>query len=199
DILNVPDPVQQGFGYFQNVGATQRQGIEAQINYRRDRFTASASYAFLDATFLNALQLGSNSPFADANGNIHVSAGNQIPLSPHHRLKLLADYEVTPAFRIGADVNIVGPQYFAGDASNQFSQLPAYWVADADASYQVTKTVQLYTKIENVFGNRYYTYGTFFNTAAVPNYYNGGAPFTDPRSLTPARPRAFYAGMKATF
>ena len=28
---------------------------------------------------------------------------------------------------------------------------------------------------------------------------NGGAAFTDPRSLSPARPRGFYAGMKVTF
>ena len=28
---------------------------------------------------------------------------------------------------------------------------------------------------------------------------NGGAPFTDARSISPARPRAFYAGLKATF
>ncbi len=199
DILNVPDPVQQGFGYFQNVGSTRRQGLEAQINYRNDKFTVSASYAYLDATFLNALQLGSNSPFADANGNIQVAPGNRIPLSPHHRIKLSADYDVTSAFKLGADVNIVGPQYYAGDASNQFSQLPAYWVANVDASYQVTKNVQLYAKVENVFGNRYYTYGSFFDTTSVPNYYNGGAAFTDPRSLTPAKPRAIYAGMKATF
>ena len=35
-------------------------------------------------------------------------------------------------------------------------------------------------------------------TGALPNFANGGAPFTDARSLGPARPRAFYAGLKAT-
>jgi outer membrane receptor protein involved in Fe transport len=199
DILNVPDPQQQGFGYFQNVGSTRRQGVEASVDYRNDKFTFSASYAYLDATFLNAFQLGSNSPFADANGNIQVSPGNQMPMIPHHRLKFAADYEVTPAFKIGADVRIVSSQYYDGDASNQFSKLPGYWVADIDASYQVTKNIQLYAKVENLFDNRYYTYGTFFNTGSVPNFANGGNAFTDPRSLTPAMPRAIYAGMKATF
>ena len=99
----------------------------------------------------------------------------------------------------GADINIVGSQYFVGDEANQFSKLPAYWVANLDASYQVTKNIQIYAKAENVFDNRYYTYGTFFNTGSVPNYANGGSPFTDPRSLSPARPRAIYAGMRATF
>ena len=75
---------------------------------------------------------------------------------------------------------------------------PTGW-ADLDASYKVTKNVQLYAKLENVFDNRFYTYGTFFDTAAAPNFGAGGAAFTDPRSLTPARPRAIYAGMRATF
>jgi hypothetical protein len=34
---------------------------------------------------------------------------------------------------------------------------------------------------------------------AVPNFANGGAPFADARSVSPARPRAFYVGLKATF
>ncbi len=199
DILNIPDPVQQGFGYFQNVGATRRQGVEAHVDYRYDRFTISANYAYIDATFLNGLSLGSNSPYADANGNVQVSPGNQIPGIPHHRIKLLANYDLTPKLTIGGDVTVVSSQYFGGDYSNQFQQLPAYWVADLNASYQLTKNVQLYAMAENVFDNRYYTYGTFFDTGAVPNYGAGGGAFTDPRSLAPARPQAIYVGMRATF
>jgi outer membrane receptor protein involved in Fe transport len=199
EILNVPDPFIPGYGYFQNVGGTRRAGIEAHIDYRNDKLTLAANYSYIDAIFLNSFLVGSNSPFADANGNIQVSPGNQIPMIPHQRFKFSADYEVTPQFTIGGDVNVVGPQYFAGDPSNQFPQLPAYWCADLDASYKVTKNIQIYAKVENVFDNRYYTYGTFFDTTEVPNYTNGGAPFTDPRSLNPARPRAFYAGLRATF
>ena len=83
---------------------------------------------------------------------------------PHHRFKLGGDYRVTKDFKIGADLLVVGSQYFAGDASNQFEQLPAYAVVDADASYQVTTNVQVYLRVKNVFDNHYYTYGTFFDT-----------------------------------
>ena len=51
-------------------------------------------------------------------------------------------------------------------------------MVNLDASYQVTKNIQLYARVENVFDNRYYTYGTFFDTTAVPNFANGGAPFS---------------------
>src|SRR5450631_1053531 len=34
DILAIPSPVLQGFGYFQNVGSTRRQGLEAEVTLR---------------------------------------------------------------------------------------------------------------------------------------------------------------------
>jgi outer membrane receptor protein involved in Fe transport len=199
DILNIPSPFQQGFGYFQNVGATRRQGVEAEVNFKAGKFTVYASYAFVDATFLNSLTLASNSPFANAAGNIQVSPGDQVPMIPRNRVKLGGDYALTPDFKIGADVLAVGSQFFAGDASNQFAPLPAYAVVNANASYQVSKTVQIYARVENLLNNRYYTYGTFFDTTQVPNFGNGGMAFTDPRALSPAQPLSVYVGMRATF
>jgi outer membrane receptor protein involved in Fe transport len=199
DILNIPSTVLQGFGYFQNVGSTRRQGIEAEFTLKSNKLQFNASYTFVDARFLDALQLGSNSPFADANGNIQVMPGDKIPAVPRNRLKAGIDYAFTDQFRAGADVLYVGSQYFVGDASNQFVQLPSYAVVNLHASYQVTKNVQIYARADNIFNNLYATYGTFFDTGALPNFANGGAPFTDPRSLSPARPRAFYTGMKITF
>jgi outer membrane receptor protein involved in Fe transport len=198
DILAIPSQV-QGFGFFQNVGNTRRQGIEAEANLKASKWQFHASYAFIDARFLDALQLGSNSPFADANGNIQVVPGDQIPAIPRHRVKAGFDYAVTDAFKVGADALFVSSQYLVGDASNQAPKLPAYEVFNVHASYQLDKTYQLYGRIDNVFDNRYATYGGFFNTTQLPNFYNGGNPFTDARSLSPARPRAFYAGLKASF
>ena len=199
DILAIPSPVLQGFGYFKNVGSTRRQGIEAEANLRSTALQLYASYALVDARFLDALQVGSNSPFADVNGNIQILPGNRIPAIPRNRIKAGIDYSVTDAFKIGADALFASSQYFVGDESNQAQRLPSYAVFNLHASYQVNKTLQIYARADNVFDNRYTSYGRFFNTGAVPNFANGGAPFTDPRSVSPARPRAFYAGMKATF
>ena len=202
DIFDIPDPNTslQGFGFFQNVGSTRRQGIEAEANLKSGAFDFRASYSFIDARFLNSLMLGSNSPFADpVTGNIQVSPGDQIPAIPRHRVKLSADYNVTDAFKVGGDVLYVSSQYFVGDASNQFPQLPGYAVVNVRASYQINKTFQIYARADNIFNNHYANYGTFFDTNAVPNFTNGGAAFTDPRSLSPARPLALYAGLKATF
>ena len=199
DILAIPSPVLQGFGYFQNVGSTRRQGVEAEVNLKSSAYQLYASYALIDARFLDALQVGSNSPFADANGNVQILPGNRIPAIPRNRVKAGFDYSITDAFKVGGDALYVSSQYFVGDESNQAPRLPGYAVFNLHASYQIDKTFQIYGRVDNVLDNRYATYGTFFDTGAVPNFANGGAPFTDPRSLSPARPRAFYAGLKATF
>ncbi|KJC39891.1 TonB-dependent receptor [Bradyrhizobium sp. LTSP857] len=199
DILAIPIPGLQGFGYFQNVGSTRRQGIEAEVSLKSNVVQFHASYAFVDARFLDALQVGSNSPFADGDSNIQISPGNQIPNVPRHRIKAGIEYAVTDAWKVGGDALWVSSQYYVGDESNQAPKLPGYAVFNLHTSYQVTKNLQFYGKVDNVFDNRYSTYGTFFDTTALPNFANGGNNFTDARSLSPARPRAFYAGARVTF
>jgi outer membrane receptor protein involved in Fe transport len=204
DILNIADPSTslQGFGYFQNVGDTRRQGVEVEANLKSSRWQFHASYAFVDARFLDSEVLGSNSPAADpVTGNILVSPGDVIPAIPRHRIKASFDYSVTDAFKVGGDAQWVSSQYYVGDESNQEPQLPSYAVFGVHASYQVDKTYQIFGRIDNLLDNRYASYGTFFETGALPNFYNpgNGNQFTDPRTLNPAMPRAFYAGVKAIF
>jgi outer membrane receptor protein involved in Fe transport len=198
DILSIPAPNDQGFGFFSNVGSTRRQGIEADAKLTAKRFDVYASYSLVDARFLDSLQLASNSPAVDANGNIQVSPGNQIPAIPRHRVKVGFDYAATDAFKFGADVVYMSSQYFVGDASNQEPQLPGYTVVNLHASYRINQTYQIYGRVDNVFNNHYATYATFFDTTQLPNF-NTGNPFTNPDSLSPARPLAAYVGIKATF
>ncbi len=194
DILNVPSPV-QGFGYFRNVGNTLRQGVEVGVALRSDRFYAYLNYAFVDATFQTPILLSSpNNPQADADGTIQVHRGDRIPLVPQNRFKLGLDYAVAPPFSVGADLLYTGSQYYVGDEANLNAKLPAYVTVGLHASYKITHNVEVFGRIENLFDNHYYNYGTFFQTDAI-----SFASFTDPRSATPGQPRAFYAGMKATF
>src|SRR5205814_10169728 len=97
DILAIPSPVLQGFGYFQNVGSTRRQGIEAEVTLKSSALQLYASYALVDARFLDALQVGSNSPFADAKGNVQILLGNRIPAIPRNRVKARMESSVSDA------------------------------------------------------------------------------------------------------
>ncbi len=199
DIFAIPSPVLQGFSYFQNIGSTRRQGIESEITLRAKRFELYANYAFLDARFRDSLMISSNSPFADANGRIRVQPGNRIPVVAAHNFKAGIDYAVTDALKVGGDVLVVSSQFFDGDESNQSAKLPAYAVFNLHGSYQIDRTFQIYGLVDNIFDRRYASYGTFFDSRALGNYFNGSAPFTDARAVSPARPRALYVGLKASF
>jgi iron complex outermembrane receptor protein len=194
DILAVASPI-PGHEFFQNGGNTLRQGIEAGVSYKQDRWTAYANFTTVDATFRNALTLSSpNNPFADTNGNIFVTPGDHLTGIPSYRFKAGADYQITDPWKFGADLNVIGNQWLVGDESNQNPKLPAYWTVNLHSSYQLSKNVELYGLVRNLFNQHYYVYGTFFETDSFP-YLN----LTDPRTFVPGMPLAVYAGLRGTF
>jgi iron complex outermembrane receptor protein len=95
---------------------------------------------------------------------------------------------------VGGDMVAVSGQYLVGDESNLNPKLPGYWVANLHTSYKVSKQVEVFGMVRNVFDKRYYTAGTFFETDAIP-FLN----LSDPRTVSPGAPRAFYAGLRGKF
>jgi iron complex outermembrane receptor protein len=194
DIISVASQI-SGFGYFTNAATTQRQGLEAGAVYKRDRWNIYANYAFVDATFQSPLVLSSpTNPFANAKGNIFVQPGDHIPAIPQHRFKAGFEYSITEPWTIGADLNVVGSQYLIGDQSNQNPQVPAYWVVNLHSSYKISKNIEAFGLVQNLFNNRYYLAGGFFETDGIPFL-----SFRDPRTFVPGMPLAAYAGLRATF
>ena len=115
DILNVPSTI-TGRGFFQNVGGTRREGVEAGLTYDDDKWKLFAGYSYINATFRDAITLSSpNNPFADADGLIHVQPGNHLPSIPQHRFKASAEYALLPQWKVGANLIAFSGQYFAGD------------------------------------------------------------------------------------
>jgi len=194
DIINVASEI-SGFGFFQNAAKTMRQGIEAGLTYKEDRWSAYANYAFVDATFQTPLTLSSpRNPVADADGNIFVLPGNHIPGIPQQRLKIGFEYSITQPWTLGADLNAFGSQYLIGDQSNQNPKVPPYWVVDLHSSYKIDKNVEVFGVVQNLFNQHHYAAGTFFDTQGV-----SFVTFNDPRTFIPGKPLAAYAGIRATF
>jgi iron complex outermembrane recepter protein len=195
DIINVASII-QGRGVFQNVAGTRRQGLEAGGTYQAGQWLAYANYAFVDATYQFAGKIASpNNPSADANGDIFVTPGKQIPGIPRHQIKGGLDYAVTPAWKLGGDVIWVGSQWYVGDDANQNVKIADYWVANLHTSYQVTKEVQIYGLVNNLFNRKFATYGTYFDPQSVVNALAN--PPTDHRTVTPAQPLSVYVGLRA--
>ena len=199
DIYGVATSLSAGF--FENVGATRRQGIESGIGYKDDRWSVYGNYSLVDATFQTSLTLPSPSnPFADANGDIQVSPGDHLPGIPEHQLKLGADYRVTPQWSVGGVLTYFSSQYFRGDESNQNPQLPGYAVVNVHSTYEITDHLSTFVDIQNLFDNHYASFGVLGDPTGVgaPGVPTDGVG-VDNRFISPAAPLAIYGGVRLTF
>ena len=196
DILQVAVPGNAARGYFVNVPATQRQGIEVSAEYVGERLRLYANYALIDATFQFRGDLSSpNNPLAD-DGLITVRPGNKLPLIPEHQIKAGFDYAITPQWRFGFNVAAFSSSYFRGDESNLNRKLPAYALANLNTSFQITKNVELFGLVTNLFNTRVPSFGTFLETSA--NFANRYT-LADPRTTTLIQPLSVYGGMRVTW
>ena len=198
DIQFVASPT-LGRDFFENVGTTRRQGIEAGLRWRAGRFSGFAEYAYTDATYRNSLTIdGGANPRADANGLLHVRPGDQLPGVPAHSLKLGLDVDVTPAWTVGLGARVASGQYLLGDPSNLNAPTTAYALLNLDSEYRVAEHVTLFGLIQNLTDAKYATAGAFAPVGAfVPIVQAPNT--TNPRSLAPGAPIGIWGGLRVTF
>jgi iron complex outermembrane receptor protein len=203
DIYGVATSVSQGF--FQNIGDTRRQGLEAGLNYRDARWSAYANYSFVQAQFRSALRVPSPSnPAQDASGDVQVEPGDRLPGIPEHRLKLGLDYKIIPAWSLGATLNMVSSFYYVGDESNQLSPIPGYTVVNLHSTYKPAPHLEVFASVDNLFNRRYATWGilsdsTGVNAPGVPPDGVTNGPGVDNRFLSPAAPLQAFGGLRILF
>jgi len=187
-----------GRGYFENVGATRRQGVDAGFRLTSDRWTAWMGYTYTDATFQSAFTESSpDNPEADVNGNIQVQPGDRLPGIPANQLKFGLQYKATQAWTVGASGVAASGQYLFGDEANLTKQLPGYFVLNLNTSYQITRNIQLFGLVQNVLNTRYYIYGTFSPTSSITFLQAPGT--SNPRSYNIAAPIGGFGGVRVTF
>jgi iron complex outermembrane recepter protein len=203
DIYGISTTIASGF--FQNVGSTRREGGDLDLTYQMGRMSAYLQYSYLKATFRSAfLEPSPANPFQDANGNIQVNVGDELPLIPKSRVKLGADVKVLPRWSVGGTLSYIGPSFYRGDEANLNPELQGYTVASMRTSYQFSRHLQIFANIQNVFDRRYSTYGilgdpTGVGAPGVPAGGELGDPDVDPRFQSPAMPRAYFGGVKISF
>ena len=204
DIINVASAVVPMFGYFQNAGETLRQGVEAkidlplgpldrvcQLHLRRRHLPELPDLAVAEQSGRRRPPATSASCPATTSRRFRRTASRPAP-----------NTQITDAWKLGADLNVVGSQYLIHDDANQNPKVPAYWVVNLHTSYQLTKNVELFGLVQNLFNQHYYSAGTFVSTAGFTSNTPGAANFwslNDPRTFLPGMPLAIYGGMKVQF
>jgi len=198
DDIALVNSVSRGRAYFANIGQTQRQGIDAGMQLKTDRWLAYLAYAFIDASFQSRfVEAAGNNPAADSNGNITVRPGDRLPGVPANQLKLGAYYVVTDKWTVGATGIATSGTYLFGGEANLTPRLPSYFTLNLSTTYQLTERIQVFAWAQNITNRTYYTYGTFSPTSSV---FLAQAPnATDPRSYSPAAPIGGFGGVRVRF
>jgi iron complex outermembrane receptor protein len=203
DIYGISTTIASGF--FQNVGSTRREGADLDLTYQYGRVSAYVQYTYLKATFRSAfLEPSPANPFQDANGNVQVEVGDELPLIPKTRVKLGADVRVLTEWSVGGTLSTIGPSFYRGDEDNQNPQLPGYTVASLRTSYKLAKNVRVFANVQNLFDRHYSTFGilgdpTGVGAPGVPPNGVLGDPEVDPQFQSPAMPRAYFGGVRISF
>jgi iron complex outermembrane receptor protein len=188
-----------GTGYFRNVGATRRQGVELSGEYRRGPLRLYAGYSFVDASYRTPFTEASPSnPAADAHGDTLVRAGSRLPGTPRHRFKAGVDGDLGRGVNLGGDVTMVSSQVYRGDEANALPPLPGYTVVGIRASWRWRPSVLVYVSARNVLDARFATFGVLGDPTGVgaPGVPASGA---DPRFQSPSAPRSVVGGVKLNF
>lgn len=182
-----------GAGFFDNVGKTRRQGLDAALNGRLDKLSWTLGYSYIQATYQSNFEVASELNETVAGSEVQqVKKGDYIPGIPKHQLKLRAAYDVTPAWSVGTNVFAFSDQYARGNENNNFqgdgAKISGYAVVNLDTRYSFNNGWQLFAKVNNVFDNEYNnggllgehrfdaTTGAFTGNEVTPAFYAPGAP-----------------------
>jgi outer membrane receptor protein involved in Fe transport len=183
-------------GYFQNIGATRRSGVELALQWRGPAgLRAYANYGFTRATFETTATLATTrNPAGET-----VTPGDALPMVPEHRVNAgLAVPILRPqgtesgvALLAGVDARYVGRQWLRGDEENVTRRLSDYAVADLSLTLS-WRDFELRGAVRNLFDRRVFTFGTFAENRTAP-----GSPVQ--RWLTPGLPRHLQVSVSRDF
>lgn len=177
-----------GAGFFRNVDATRRQGVEVGVQGRWKRLRYFGNYAYVDATYQSDVTLAS----VTDPGGVRVKDGDQMPGIPQHNAKVGAEYALLDNLWIGGNVIAVSGNYLRGDDGNNQSKTDAYAILNLHARYAPIKNLEIWTRIDNVTDTDYETAGTL-------NWNAFGTPIAAERFVAPGAPVSGWVGVKLRF
>ena len=117
-----------GRNFFDTIGETRRQGLEAGISGAFGKWDVSLNYALTEATFENEFWMPANdnsSSVEEYFGNfefsrrILVKPGNRMPGVPLHNLNATVTYSVTPKWKVGLSAVAHSFSYVRGNENNK--------------------------------------------------------------------------------
>lgn len=200
-------------GYFANVGRTRRQGFDLAVGGKQGGFTWQLTYSFVDATFQSDFVVSAQSnSSADANGNIQIHPGDRMPLIPRNTGRLILGYQLDRWY-LGGNLLVASGSYLHGNENNAnqaggtngagelisgTGSIPGYAVVNLQTSWRVTKKLEAFARLVNLFDRQYSTAGFLTTNSFTPSgsFVPNPANWTNEDAVSPAQPRAIWAGLR---
>ena len=198
DILFIASPELIGTGYFQNAGDTARLGFDVELSGRVERTSWYASVGLVNATFESPLLLPGDEEVNDAadDDGLPVEPGDRLPGIPRYSLKAGVRQAVTDDWDVALETVTASSRFFVGDEGNDQVTLDGYGVFTFLSAYRIGAGVELFGRVDNLFGALYSTAGVLAELEVrlreVPDA-------SDPRFVSPGPPRSAFAGIRVAF
>ena len=132
-----------------NIGEARAQGIESSAKVKLIR----------DQPWIKSLDIQFHYTHTSTRNETN-NANTRLPQWPLNQWSAILSYQPIEAVRANLEARFVGQRF--NDTQNEDS-LPHFYVWNASLSYDVTKTVQIYGRADNIF-NRKYEEVLFFGT-----------------------------------
>jgi iron complex outermembrane recepter protein len=143
----------------QNLGEARIRGIETEAGWRFARnWLTMGAYTFVD------------SRVADAPGQPQL-VGNQLPQDPRHRASLSMSFDDPRLVTVNLQLRYLGAQY--EDDLNTLKMGEALLV-DLFATWHLTRFVDLFAAVENLFDKVYLVGRSGVDTVGQPRFIHGG-------------------------
>jgi outer membrane cobalamin receptor len=172
-------------GYFRNISATRREGVEVSVDRAFGPLAASVAYGYTRATFqVDGVQLFSiRAESADSGAIVNqIATGDNLPLVPRHTASLALSWNAGDGTRFGLDVRHIGKRWLRGDEANEEPPLSSHTLLDLRAGKNLGQW-SFEGLVRNALDVGYAAFGGF--------NVNQGANDAVERFLTPGEPREF--------
>ncbi len=211
DIQFIATNATNGMGYFDNVGKTRRMGLDLGLVGNMGKFSWAAGYSYIKATYESELELVNEVNSTSDGDAIQVGKGDRLANIPDHAFKLRMQYDVTPNWNIGTNVNMFSDVYVRGNENNDHQagdgddehyqgsgKLSGYTVVNLDTRYKFGNSGwQLFAKAINIFDKKYYSGGMLGENWLEDGVWSGEE---EPALLVmPGAPRAGWIGVRYEF
>jgi vitamin B12 transporter len=143
-ILSVSDPVACGFTLFgfcaQNVGLSRAKGLEASAKFKLVR----------DQPWIKSLDLQFQYTYTHTDNLTNMNT--RLPKWPLNQWSTILSYQPIEGLRTNLEGRFVGQRY--NDVTNNQS-ISSFNVWNFSASYEVSKNILVYTRVDNLFNEKY--------------------------------------------